>query len=98
MFTFDDYKDMAMLEEYKEEDILEYKSVGTLEEEYKSVCTLEEEYKSVGMLEEDKSVGTLEEDKPVGTSVEKVQETLRMGTQEESGSAAGTAALEKTLC
>ena len=63
------------------------------------MCTLEEEYKSVGTLEENKSVGTLEEDKPVGTSVdEKAQETLWVGTQEESGSAAGTAALEKTLC
>ena len=63
------------------------------------MCKLEEEYKSVGTLEENKSVGTLEEDKPVGTSVdEKAQETLRVDTQEKSGSAAGTAALEKTLC
>ena len=63
------------------------------------MCTLEEEYTSVGTLEEDKSVGTLEEDKPVGTSVdEKSQETLWVSTQEESGSTAGTAALEKTLC
>ena len=62
------------------------------------MCTLEEVYKSVGTLEEDKSVGTLEEDKPVGISVdEKSQETLWVSTQEESGSAAGTAALEKIL-
>ena len=53
----------------------------------------------MGTLEEDKSVGTLEEDKLVGTSVEeKAQDSLWVGTQEESGSAPGTAALEKTFC
>ena len=44
-------------------------------------------------------MGTLEEDKPVGSSMdEKAQETLWVDTQEDSGSAAGTATLEKTLC
>jgi hypothetical protein len=75
----------------------EDKALGTLGED-KALGTLGED-KALGTLGEDKAQCTLGEDKALGTLGEdKALGTEGVGTQEEAGKAACTAAVGKTLC